>query len=184
MNAPNIYDALAAVLTYPREDYLAHVQEALLAAPSAIEEPLQEFARELEGKDTLELQELFTVTFDLNPVCSLELGWHLFGENYDRGLLLVRMRELLRQHGIAETGELPDHLAHALQLIARMDAEARHDFAAAIVLPALGKMLDAFRDKQNPYVRVLGAIKLQLRSLYPEVPIFIPQAEPALRILD
>lgn len=184
MNAANIYDALATVLTYPEENYLAAVHDAVRTAPSEIEQPLQEFAREVEGKSTLELQELFTVTFDLNPVCSLELGWHLFGENYDRGLLLVRMRELLRQRGIVETGELPDHLAHALQLIARMDAEARHDFAAAIVLPALGKMLDAFRDKPNPYKKVLEAIKTQLRSLCPEVPIFIPQAEPVLRILD
>jgi len=184
MNAPNIYDALAAVLTYPDESYLAAVRDAAQVAPPEIEPPLQEFTRELEGKNTLELQELFTTTFDLNPVCSLELGWHLFGENYDRGLLLVRMRELLRQHGIPEDGELPDHLTYALRLIGRMDAQARHDFAAAIVLPALGKMLDAFREKQNPYQKVLGAIKTQLRSLCPEVPIFIPQAEPVLRILD
>ena len=184
MNAANIYDALAAVLTYPDENYLEAVREAARAAPPEIEQPLQEFARELEGKNTLELQELFTVTFDLNPVCSLELGWHLFGENYDRGLLLVRMRQLLRLHRFAETGELPDHLSYALRLIARMDSEARHDFAAAIVLPALGKMLDAFRDKPNPYKKVLEAIKTQLRSLCPEVLIFIPQAEPVLRILD
>ena len=184
MKAANIYDALAAVLTYPDENYLEAILEAARTAPPEIEQLLQEFARELEGRNTLELQELFTVTFDLNPVCSLELGWHLFGENYDRGLLLVKMRELLRQHGIAESGELPDHLAHALQLIARMDAQERHDFAAAIVLPALGKMLDAFRDKPNPYKKVLEAIKTQLRSLCPEVLIFIPQAEPVLRILD
>lgn len=184
MEAPNIYDALADVLAYPDERYQMRVQEALLAAPPEITRALAEFARELADKDTLDLQELFTVTFDLNPVCSLELGWHLFGENYDRGLLLVRMRELLRQYRLAETGELPDHLGYALRLIARMDAEARHDFAAAIVLPALGKMLDSFREKHNPYEAVLRAIKTQLRSLCPEVPIFIPQAEPVLRILD
>lgn len=184
MNHLNIYEALAAVLTYPEADYLDLLGRAVEAAPAEIAPQLREFAGELEGKSTLELQELYTVTFDLNPVCSLELGWHLFGENYDRGLLLVRMRELLRRHSIAESTELPDHLAHALQLIARMDAEACHDFAAAIVLPALGKMLDAFRDKPNPYKKVLEATKTQLRSLCPEVLIFIPQAEPVLRILD
>lgn len=184
MSATNIYDALAAVLTYPDENYPVAVGEAVRTAPAAIERPLREFARELEGKDTLELQELFTVTFDLNPVCSLELGWHLFGENYDRGLLLVRLRGLLRQYRIAETGELPDHLAYALRLLARMDVEERQHFAAAIVLPALGKMLDAVHDQHNPYERVLEAVKAHLRSLCPRVPIFIPQAEPVLRILD
>jgi nitrate reductase molybdenum cofactor assembly chaperone NarJ/NarW len=180
----NIYDALAAVLSYPAEDYLARVDVAVLAAPSAIEPTLQEVARELAGKSTVELQELFTVTFDLNPVCSLELGWHIFGENYDRGLLLAKLRALLRAHRIVESGELPDHLAHALRLIACMQPEEQHDFAAAIVLPALGKMLDAIRGKQNPYEKVLGAIKTQLRSLCPEVVIFIPQQEPVLRVLD
>ena len=124
------------------------------------------------------------MTFDLNPVCSLELGWHLFGENYDRGLLLVKMRTLLRRYGIAEQGELPDHLAYALRLIARMSDEEGAEFAAAIVLPALGKMLDPFKDKKNPYEHVLQAIKTELRSLCPDVPIFIPQEEPVLRILD
>lgn len=184
MVPPNIYETLAAVLSYPGDDYRTHVVQAVLAAPEEIAPDLQDFGAGLEGKTTLELQELYTVTFDLNPVCSLELGWHLFGENYDRGLLLVKMRGLLRQHGIAETGELPDHLSHALRLLARMDSAARRDFAVAIVLPAIGKMLDAFRDKQNPYEKVLVALKDHLRSLCPGVPIFIPQQEPVLRILD
>lgn len=184
MQPTSLYDAFAHVLSYPAEDYPARVYELMLAAPSTLAPELEQFAGALAGKSTLELQELFTVTFDLNPVCALELGWHLFGENYDRGLLLVRLRALLRQHGIAETGELPDHLSHALRLLARMDDHARRDFAAAIVLPALGKMLDAFRAKQNPYEPVLVALKDQLKSLCPGVPIFIPQQEPVLRILE
>ena len=184
MQTNRIYDALAAVLMYPGEDYIARVDAAIFAAPPEIAWMLQEFADELDGRNTIELQELFTITFDLNPVCSLELGWHLFGENYDRGLLLVKMRRLLAQHGIDEGGELPDHLSSALRLIARLDDDARRDFAAAIVLPALGKMLDSFNDKTNPYEKALQAIKTQLRSLCPDIPIFVPQAEPVLRILD
>lgn len=178
------YIALANVLSYPGEDYRACIAAALLAAPPERQPALDQFGRALEGKTILELQERFTLTFDLNPVCSLELGWHLFGENYDRGLLLVKMRALLRQHGIAETGELPDHLSHALRLLARMEEGAGRDFAVAIVLPALGKMLDAFRDKHDPYEKVLVALKDHLRSLCPGVPIFIPQQEPVLRILE
>jgi len=184
MQPPNIYDALGAVFSYPGPDYPDRVCEAALAAPVEVRPALVGFAESLSGKSALELQELFTVTFDLNPVCSLELGWHLFGENYDRGLLLVRMRELLRRHGIAESSELPDHLSHALRLLARMAGDERRDFAAAIVLPALGKMLDAFRDKNNPYETLLVALKNHLRSLCPGIPIFIPQQEPVLRILD
>ncbi len=42
-------------------------------------------------------EELYTRTFDLNPVCALEIGWHLFGEDYERGAFLVRMRDQLRR---------------------------------------------------------------------------------------
>jgi len=180
----NIYDALAALFEYPADDYVGRVRAAVLEAPSMIAEPLLEFARAIAEKDTRELQELFTLTFDLNPVCSLELGWHLFGENYDRGLLLAKLRRMLQRRGVAESTELPDHLTHALRLIERMDADEARDFAAAIVLPALGKMLEAIQGKQNPYERVLEAVKVQLRSLCPDVTIFIPQADPVLRILD
>lgn len=184
MQTIGIYDALAAVLTYPGEDYFARVDAAIFAAPPEIAWMLQECSDELAGRSTIQLQELFTNTFDLNPVCSLELGWHLFGENYDRGLLLVKMRRLLAQYGVDESGELPDHLSHALRLMERLDEDSRRDFAVAIVLPAIGKMLDSFKDKQNPYEKVLQAIKTELRSLCPDVPIFVPQAEPVLRILD
>jgi nitrate reductase delta subunit len=184
MQTPSIYDALANVLTYPSDDYAQRARDAVLLAPDAIVMKLQEFAAAIEAMSLNEQQELFTITFDLNPVCSLELGWHLFGENYDRGLLLAKLRRLLQQYGINESAELPDHLTHALRLIALMDPNGAHDFAAAIVLPALGKMLEAIAGKQNPYENVLLALKTQLRLLCPDVPIFIPQTEPVLRILE
>ena len=56
MRATSLYDALAAVLTYPGEDYCDHVREAVLAAPPHIVRLLQEFAVSLEGKTATELQ--------------------------------------------------------------------------------------------------------------------------------
>ncbi len=48
-----------------------------------------------------EVEEAFTRTFDVNPACALEVGWHLFGEEYTAAMFLVRMREELRKHGSA-----------------------------------------------------------------------------------
>ena len=182
--AGNIYVALAGVLTYPGADYLERVHHCVLAAPSAIAQRLERFARPLEKLTVTELQELFTQTFDLNPVCSLELGWHLFGENYDRGLLMVRIRGEMAQHGVAESGELPDHLTHALLLLDRMERERAADFAAAILLPALEKMLSAICGKGNPYQDLLEAVVALVRERFPEIPQLAPAAPPALRVLD
>jgi nitrate reductase delta subunit len=177
-----IYNALVALLTYPEADYPQRIEESVEVAPEDCRVQLQQFAVQLRGLRTDQLQELFTQTFDLNPMCSLELGWHLFGENYERGLLLVRVREELRRHGLAESTELPDHLTHVLRLVERMDHEIAADFVAACVLPALEKMLKAVRDK-TPFENVLLAVRSLLRSQFPEIPLTAPEGEPLLKVL-
>ncbi len=158
-------EALATVLSYPGEDYPERVQRCahVLRAANA-EMPFADFAAYAREHSVNELQELFIQTFDLNPVCALELGWQLFGENYDRGAFLVRMRQELRRYGIAESQELPDHVTHALLLLGRMEPPRAADFATACVLPALEKMLAALRGKQNPYENVLQAVARLLRD--------------------
>jgi len=178
-----IYNALVALLTYPEADYPQRIEASVKVATGDCREQLQQFTVQMHGLRTDQLQEMFTQTFDLNPTCSLELGWHLFGENYERGLLLVRVREELRRHGLAESTELPDHLTHVLQLMERMEHETAADFGAACVLPALEKMLQAVHDKKNPFENVLLAVRSLLRSQFPEIPLIAPEGEPLLKVL-
>ncbi len=115
-----------------------------------------------------DLEELYTRTFDINPVCSLETGWHLFGEDYNRGAFLVRMRGLLRAHGIEEGAELPDHLESALRVLEVMDESEAAGLAREFILPALLKMRAGFEDGDNPYGAVLADIEQFLRRRYGE----------------
>lgn len=181
-----IFEMLADLLRYPGEDYLPHLGDcARVLGPVQPDAArlLDDLAARLEGLPVEQVQELFIQTFDLNPVCSLEMGWHLFGENYDRGLLLVRMRQQLRGHGVEESSELPDHLSHALLLLDRMGPETALDFAAAIVMPALAKMLEAMKGKTNPFENVLLAAQQALRGAYPDIPVTAAPNQPALRVL-
>jgi nitrate reductase delta subunit len=184
IEATRVQELLAELVKYPEAGYHEHVTEcrrALAEAHPAVAPLLDDFARAIAPLSTEDLQELFTRTFDLNPVCSLEIGWHLFGENYDRGALLVKMRQELRRYGLAESAELPDHLTHALVLLGRMEPERAQEFATACVLPALEKMLAAFAGKaegkdsisaealtpnRTPYLNVMQAIERVLHSLY------------------
>ena len=179
----NLYHALAALLTYPEENYRQGVEAATSLGPTECRELLAQFVDSINGLQIWELQELFTRTFDMNPVCSLELGWHLFGENYERGLLLVRMREELRRFEIQESTELPDHLTHVLELLGRMDHARAEDFAAACVLPALSKMITAVDSKGNAYQPVLLAIQAFLRTQFPEIPLVADEHDPLLKVL-
>ena len=127
-----------------------------------------ELADRLRYPDDPALQELYVQTFEFNPACTLEIGWHLFGENYERGEFLVRMREQLRRYGIAETSDLPDHLRHLLLLIGRADPAEAAELAGQFVLPALGKIKDALKD--NPYQTLIAAVEAKLEADYPDAP--------------
>ena len=128
----------------------------------------QELADRLKYPDDPARQELYVQTFEFNPACTLEIGWHLFGENYERGEFLVRMRQQLRRHGIAESTELPDHLTHLLPLIACMEHDEAAQLAGEFILPALAKIRSALQN--NPYESVIAGIAEKLEADYPDAP--------------
>lgn len=156
-----LLDGLAALLRYPGPERAA-VAEHLLALARArrpeIAALVEAHLAEVAPLPLSGLEELYTVTFDLNPVVTLEIGWHLFGEQYERGVLLARLRAELAKAGVSEDGELPDHLTAVLRLLGRLDAEARTALVAERVAPALTKIRAALDPTPNPYRHLLAAV--------------------------
>jgi len=72
------------------------------------------------------------------------------------------MRELLREHGLAEGVELPDHLTNLLCLLERADGELARELAREALLPALSKIAAGFEDRSNPYRGVIVALARRL----------------------
>jgi nitrate reductase assembly molybdenum cofactor insertion protein NarJ len=136
----------ARLFAYPGEEF-----EALAAAVPA-------FAAEVAGMSPGEREELYTRTFDWSPEASLEIGWHLYGENYQRGEFLVEVRGMLRRCGIAESEGLPDHLVHIVPLLERLPAEEAATFTERYVAPALAKIEAALAGAGNPYRHVVRAL--------------------------
>jgi nitrate reductase delta subunit len=157
-----VHDGLSRVLTYPDEQYLAAVgalRQAFGPTEQKASADLAAFAARLDGLGVDALRELFTTTFDLNPVCTLDVGWHLYGETYDRGDFLVKARGLLRECDIDESAELPDHLAHLMRTLPRLDAERAHDLAATVLLPAVERMQVALAKRDSPFRHLLDAVR-------------------------
>ena len=189
METSLVYDSLAGLLVYPGDDYHQRVTRAVDALAPVDPKgaaALEHFAKQIREFSTEALQELFIQTFDMNPVRSLEVGWHLFGENYDRGTFLVKMRQQLRRFGIAESEELPDHITHVLAVLGRMPADEGEEFAVACVFPALEKMRAGFDDKkeENPFKNVMDALAGLLRGRYGDALLETAAAAPALRVLQ
>lgn len=143
---------LARVFEYPDENYARHCREA----------GLEDFAVQAESLGVTAMQELYTNTFDWNPNASLDLSWHLYGEQYARGEFLVAMREKLRSNGIDETCELPDHLTHVLALFARLEAEELERAAREYAAPAIAKLLASLEQSASPFAAPLRVVRQTL----------------------
>lgn len=100
------------------------------------------------------IQEQYSETFDFDASCSLDIGWHLFGDAVERGALLARLREELARAGISEDGELPDHLPTLLRLLARQDAASARRLAA-LIAPAAACLAERLRDRGSPFSDVM-----------------------------
>ena len=186
MNEPAISELLAPLFRYPDGDYRERAEECLNAVRGEsveAEAALAEFSASTEGLSTEELQELYTRTFDLNPMCTLEVGWQLYGEEYQRGEFLVKMRQQLRDYEIQECGELPDHMTHALALLAKLEPDEAAEFAGGYVLPALDKMRGGWRENRNAFADLLESAFIFLKSQYPYEPAPTAFRGPELHVL-
>jgi len=167
-------DLLARLLSYPAADY----PHAARACGRLLQErdpehfaSFERFVAYVQSTPLEEMEELFTRTFDLNPVCCLEVGWQLYGEDYNRGRFLVSMRQQLRAHSVPESIELPDHLANLLPLLGRMEPEESGPLCAASILPALQKMQTGLEGHNNIFEEVLFAVRRLIEPLaapYPQ----------------
>ncbi len=97
------------------------------------------------------LQEKYTQTFDMNPATSLDLGWHLYGEAYERGAFLVKLRTFMRTGNIRESSELPDHITHIFKIMDLLNELEQDGFLKEYTVPALNKIIDGFEGSENPY---------------------------------
>ncbi|RKZ16348.1 hypothetical protein DRQ53_06630 [bacterium] len=160
-----LFDRMSTLFAYPPPGYMCAVEDVRKAfvekTPEAAAE-MEAFEQGLKALEGSSVEELFTRTFDLNPECCCEVGWHLFGERYDRGSFMVWMREEMRKYEVPETGELPDHLVHVLRVLGRMEDSEAERFATEAVTPTLKRMVGSIKDQDNPFRHLLTAVSTRL----------------------
>jgi nitrate reductase molybdenum cofactor assembly chaperone NarJ/NarW len=154
------YEILAALLEYPQ----AHSALCFETANTADADDLREFALGIEPLTLSEVQELYTRTFDLNPACALEVGYHLFGENYKRGEFLAHLREIEAPFDLGQENQLPDYLPVLLRLLSNLDDDLRSSLISECLVPAVEKMLTTFKDATNPYRSLLEVVRKRLQT--------------------
>jgi nitrate reductase molybdenum cofactor assembly chaperone len=168
----HLYEILANSLEYPGEDWntrLERCKQWLTIQEPDVAAQFIRFRRKAKELSIDKLQELYTQTFDLNPVCTLDIGYHVFGENYKRGELLAKLRETEAPYELGQANQLPDHLPVLLRLLSKLeDEELRHALIGELLIPALGKMLEALSQTDNPYRDLIEVISNALKNEVPE----------------
>jgi len=169
MDLPHVLGTLSRLFSYPDE----HTVQAAELLFVLLQDDLPEasssasaFGAYLEPLHIHELEENYSRTFDINPACALEIGWHLFGEEYARGLFLVRLRGEMQIRGLQESAELPDHITHVLAILSEMSFEEAERFVHACVLPAIDKMEQKLDEAGSPYQHLTHCLALVLEEQF------------------
>ena len=162
-----LYDLFADLLQYPTlatSLKAGHCYERLQQSQPDAAPLLESFYHAMDQRSLQQMQELYTVIFDVQPVCYPYLGYQLFGESYKRGAFMAQLNEAYHAAGYSAEHELPDHIAVVLHFIGLDSANRQGDFCQSLlnegVIPALEKMLKTFGEQsENPDFGLLTALQ-------------------------
>lgn len=163
-------DTIATVLEYPGVAFESKLESARVESGGTerMDRAFRELASylEREGKDSSE--ERYTRLFDLSPVCTLHVGYHLFGDAYGRGELLAGLVGELRNAKVPMGEEIPDFLPTLLRLVSRIENEEdRQVFLEQVLLPGLAKMEESLGEAKDPWSEIIRALPELLQELTP-----------------
>lgn len=178
MDNKNHYNLLANLFRYPDGSYQSNAKKCgdmlFVEYPEIYLETLP-FFKFIEEEPLSKIEEVFSMTFHIQAICFLDLGYVLFAEDYKRGEFLVKIKEEQRKANNDCGNELADNLPNILTLMPKIrELDFLDEFAARIVKPALEKMLEEFdlaRIELKNKVRlkkqkVLLMPKLENRNIY------------------
>ena len=168
------YEKLAQIFSYPKSDYRDKVKEAETVLNKHYSETLstfKQFSDFVASCSFDEVTEIFTRTFDVQAITTLDVGYVLFGDDYKRGELLVNLNREHREAGNNCNGELADNLSNLLPLLSKMqDHVIRNDLVEIIIMPGLKKIIKEFETKN---IRLKNkAYKKQYKTVLEQSEIF------------
>ena len=158
---PEIYYYLAELLFYPDESLPKKVNKTIQLLENynyKATSYVKKFSEFINNSSLTQQEEIFTRSFDVQAITTIDIGYVLFGDDYKRGELLVNLN---REHKDADNdcgSELSDHLSNLLRLLPKMkDIVIRNELVNKIIIPALKKIIAEFeivkREKKDKVYR-------------------------------
>jgi nitrate reductase delta subunit len=162
--------SLGYLLEYPTPDIWSQTAQWRSAfSPSSwiAGSHVADFQKDVAAMSLEQLEEIYTRTFDMAPLCNPYITAHLYGdENFERGTFMTRLNERYEKEGFSiKGGELPDHLRVILQFAPHFSPEELSEIVEFCLLTPVKGMVDSLKDQSNPYYHLLKAVLTILQSL-------------------
>ena len=165
-----LFALFSEILDYPNPKTAEQAQEcALLLAKTGrdAQEKMSGFAGYSSRAPLGSLEEIYTSTFDIQPVCCPYAGHHLFGEGFKRSTFMVKLTGMFREMDFSPPqGELPDHITVLLRFLAgHSGSEQGFELARHCLLPSIKKMHKSLKNSFNPYKDALESLERMLEQI-------------------
>lgn len=163
-----MYSLLSEITDYPQPGLEVKVRNCAelleISHPKAAAE-MRRFLEFVEKEPHSRLEEIYTSTFDINPICPPYIGHHLFGETHKRGEFMVKLKKDFGVYNFSPEGELPDHLSVLLGFLAVLEDEySAQSLIRECMVPALEKMEASGKRDGSTYHSVIRAVFLVLQD--------------------
>jgi len=146
------YYLFAKLFDYPDKQFISFVEKTISEIQhKLVYNEMVKFYNFLPQDNINKIQELYILSFDVQSITTLDLGYVLFGDDYKRGETLALLNKECKKFKINCGYELSDYLPNILKLIYNHDDDAfLQGLVMELVVPALYKMIGEFtlqRDK-------------------------------------
>jgi nitrate reductase delta subunit len=150
---------LSVLLQYPDHELLSHIEmietEVEDMPSKEMKKCMNDFLLYLKAHSPIQLQEGYTAAFDMNPTTTLNLTYHICGDNEKRADMLARLQQRYRDAGLERTtGELPDYLPMLLEFLS-VCQESENTGLIWECLRGLEDVVDRLQKAASPYAALL-----------------------------
>ena len=153
---------ISLLLQYPDEDVLGRLDALASIADQAcsdrIRQAIRMFLEDLGQLTPIQVQERYTALFDMDPATTLNVTYHIHGDNEKRAAVLARLQHGYDMAGWERiTGELPDYLPMMLEFLSICPHSAHTPFVWQC-LQGLQPLIKRLEDRGSVYACLLQPV--------------------------
>jgi len=168
VDTANVCASLAELLDYPSAeltDKIRICREKLSSQHPEVCASIEEFLARVSELPQDVLEETYTRTFDMAPICVPYVTSYIYGqESFDRGKLMSGLAEAYSRIGFETGGELPDHIGLLLRFAPFLDQDELADLVQYCLREPLGEMVQSLQNANSPYAPLMRAIQLAVSA--------------------